>query len=110
MKRIVVASIFATLISLSNGASAQSRNDIMAAVIWPCIHSVGTEPYDLSDDEAVMADTMVFLLYRDYFERVIDMVETAFAQQYPETKLSTIYGTGQVVCVLYHPAPRRLGP
>ena len=109
MKRAVIAIVFTAAVLISSGTGAQTRNDIMNFVIWPCIHSVGTEPYELSDEGSLMANSMVFILHRDYFEKVISMMEAVFSQQYPETKHPMIYGAGQVICTLYHPEPRRIG-
>ena len=109
MKRAILTIALAVSVSFSANASAQTRVDIMNFVIWPCINSIGTEPYVLSDDEEIMTDNMIFLLHRDYFERMISIVKTAVDQYYPETKLSTIYSSGQIVCILYHPARRRIG-
>ena len=67
-------------LALAAPAGAQTRDDIMESVIWPCVdHEV--QELDLQEHHADAAATIMFELDRDYYEEVIDAVEAAFREE-----------------------------
>ena len=95
MKRIVIGAALATLIALPAGA--QTRDDIMDRVIWPCVdHEV--KELDLKEHHSEAAAVIMFELDRDYYEEVIDAVEAAFREE-PDDNKEWIYEAGLAACI-----------
>ena len=95
MKRIIIAAALATLIALPAGA--QTRDDIMDRVIWPCVDNEVQE-LDLQEHHSDAAATIMFELDRDYYEEVIDAVEAAFREE-PDDNEEWIYEAGLAACI-----------
>ena len=95
MKRIIIGAALATLIALPAGA--QTRDDIMERVIWPCVDNEVQE-LDLREHHSEAAATIMFELDRDYYEEVIDAVEAAFREE-PDDNEEWIYETGLAACI-----------
>ena len=102
MKRIIIATAVAILAALPNAAGGQTRDNIMARVIWPCVGQNIVELDDLQADVLHVAKTMIFVLHRDYFDGVMHVVETVF-REYTDEAHMTIYRAGFEICILYHP-------
>ena len=84
-------------LALAAPAGAQTRDDIMESVIWPCVdHEV--QELDLQEHHAEAAATIMFELDRDYYEDVIDAVEAAFREE-PNDSEEWIYEAGLAACI-----------
>ena len=74
MKGIIIATALAAAVALPGAVGAQTRDDIMERVIWPCVdHEV--QKLDLEERHAEPAAIIMFELDRDFYEKVIDAVE-----------------------------------
>ena len=87
----------ALTLALAAPASAQTRDDIMNRVIWPCVDHEVAE-LDLQEHHAEPAGTILFELDRDYYEEVIDAVEAAFREE-PNDSEEWIYEAGLAACI-----------
>ena len=100
MKHITLAlAAFVSAVSLALAvpANAQTRDDIMDRVIWPCVaHEV--EELDLEEHHAGPAATIMFELDRDYYEEVIDAVEAAL-RDHPNDAEAMVYEAGLAACI-----------
>ena len=87
----------ALTLALAAPAGAQTRDDIMNRVIWPCVdHEV--QELDLEEHHSESAAIIMFELDRDYYEDVIDAVETAFREE-PNDNEAWIYEAGLAACI-----------
>ena len=97
MKRIIIAAALAAFFALPGAANAQTRDDIMDRVIWPCVdHEV--QELDLQEHHSEAAATIMFELDRDYYEEVIDAVEEAFREHIDDNP-EWIYEAGLAACI-----------
>ena len=98
MKRIIAgAATGAICLALAAPATAQTRDDIMNRVIWPCVgHEV--EELDLEEHHSAPAATIMFELDRGYYEDVIDAVEEAL-HGHPSKAEAMIYEAGLAACI-----------
>ena len=97
MKRIIIATVLAAAIALPRAVGAQTRDDIMEHVIWPCFdHEV--QELDLEERHAEPAAIIMFELDRDFYEKVIDAVEAAFREE-PDDAAEWIYEAGLAACI-----------
>ena len=97
MTRAVIFMAIAALIALPSTAGAQTRDDIMDRVVWPCVDNEVQE-LDLQEHHSEAAATIMFELDRDYYEEVIDAVEAAF-REHPNAAPDTIYEAGLAACI-----------
>ena len=87
----------AIILALTAPASAQTRDDIMERVIWPCVdHEV--QELDLQEHHAEAAATIMFEMDRDYYEDVIDAVEEAL-REHTDDDEAWIYEAGLAACI-----------
>ena len=100
MKRTVIATAIAAAIAITTiigAAGAQTRDEIMERVIWPCVdHEV--QELDLMEHHSEPAATIMFELDRDYYEEVIDAVEAAF-REHTDNHTDWIYEAGLAACI-----------
>ena len=98
MKRIIAgAATGAICLALASPATAQTRDEIMNRVIWPCVdHEV--QELDLEERHSESAAIIMFELDRDYYEDVIDAVEAAFREE-PDDNEEWIYEAGLAACI-----------
>ena len=97
MKRIVILLAIAAFVAITSAAGAQTRDDIMDRVIWPCVeHEV--EELDLEEHHAEPAATIMFELDRDYYEDVVDAVEEAF-RKHTDDSNELVYEAGLAACI-----------
>ena len=97
MKRIITATALAAAIALPGAVGAQTRDDIMEHVIWPCVdHEV--QELDLEERHAESAAIIMFELDRDFYEEVVDAVEAAFREE-PDDAAEWIYEAGLAACI-----------
>lgn len=97
MKRLMIASSFAIFIALPGSAIAQSRDDIMDKVIWPCVDDA-VQSLDLQEHQLDAAQTIVFELNRDYYEEIIDAVEESLRQN-TDDDAAWSYEAGLAICI-----------
>ena len=98
MKRIIAgAATGAICLALAAPATAQTRDDIMNRVIWPCVDHEVAE-LDLQEHHAESAAIIMFELDRDYYEDVMDAVEAAFREE-PDENEEWIYEAGLAACI-----------
>ena len=97
MTRAVIFMAIAALIALPSTAGAQTRDDIMDRVVWPCVDNEVQE-LDLQEHHSEAAATIMFELDRDYYEEVIDAVEAAF-REHPNAAPDAIYEAGLAACI-----------
>ena len=98
MKHITLAlTALAIAIALAPPAGAQTRDDIMERVIWPCV-AHEAEELDLQEHHAEAARTIMFELDRDYYEDVLDAVEDAF-RDHTDDNEAWIYEAGLAACI-----------
>ena len=87
----------ALTLALAAPAGAQTRDDIIDRVVWPCVaHEV--EELDLEERHTDAAMIIMFELDRDYYEDVIDAVEAAFREE-PDDHEDWIYEAGLAACI-----------
>ena len=97
MKNIAVVLAVAAFAAVTGAAVAQTRDDIMDRVIWPCVgHEV--EELDLEEHHAEAASTIMFELDRDYYEDVVDAVEEALAMHAGDPE-DWVYEAGLAACI-----------
>ena len=98
MRRIIAgAATGAICLALAAQATAQTRDDIMEYVIWPCVdHEV--QELDLQEHHRESATIIMFELDRDYYEDVIDAVEEAFREE-PHDNEEWIYEACLAACI-----------
>ena len=98
MKRIIVGALASVItLALAAPTTAQTRDDIMERVIWPCVdHEV--QELDLEERHAESAAIIMFELDRDYYEDVVDAVEAAFREE-PDDAAEWIYEAGLAACI-----------
>ena len=97
MQRTVILLAIAAVVAMAGAAGAQTRDDIMDRVIWPCVrHEV--EELDLEERHAEPAATIMFALDRDYYEGVIDAVEEAF-RKHAGNSSERVYEAGLAACI-----------
>ena len=97
MKSIAVVLAAAAFAAVTGAAVAQTRDDIMDRVIWPCVgHEV--EELDLEEHHAEAASTIMFGLDRDYYEDVVDAVEEALAMHAGDPE-DWVYEAGLAACI-----------
>ena len=98
MKRIIVGALASVItLALAAPTTAQTRDDIMERVIWPCVdHEV--QELDLEERHAESAAIIMFELDRDYYEDVVDAVEAAFREE-ADDAAEWIYEAGLAACI-----------
>ena len=97
MKGIIITTTLAAAVALPGAVGAQTRDDIMERVIWPCVdHEV--QELDLEERHAEPAAIIMFELDRDFYEKVIDAVEVAFREE-PDDAAEWIYEAGLAACI-----------
>ena len=97
MKRIAVVLTIAAFAATTGAAGAQTRDDIMDHVIWPCVdHEV--QELDLQEHHAEAAATIMLELDREYYEDVIDAVEEAL-REHTDDNEAWIYEAGLAACI-----------
>ena len=97
MIRIILAAALAAAIAIPATAYAEHRADIMDRVIWPCVANEVQE-LDLQEHHSDAAAVILFELGRDYYEEVIDAVESAFREE-PDDNEEWIYEAGLAACL-----------
>ena len=97
MKTLAFAIVASAALALSASAGAQTRDDIINRVIWPCVDHEVAE-LDLEEHLNESAAVIMFELDRDYYEVVIDAVEAAFREE-PDDHEEWIYEAGLAACI-----------
>ena len=97
MTRAVILMAIAALIALPSTAGAQTRDDIMDRVVWPCVDNEVQE-LDLQEHHSDAAAIILFELGHEYYEEVIDAVEAAFRDE-PDDNEEWIYEAGLAACL-----------
>ena len=97
MRKILPAALLLTCLVLPTATGAQTRDDIMDRVIWPCVDREVQE-LDLQEHHSEAAATIMFELDRDYYEEVIDAVEAAF-REHTDDNHEWIYEAGLASCL-----------
>ena len=97
MKCVTIPLAIAALVATVSAANAQTRNDIMERVIWPCVDREVQE-LDLAEHHGEPAATVMFELGREFYEDVIDAVEAAF-REHTDDAPEWIYEVGLAACL-----------
>ena len=97
MRRILPAALLIACLALTGAAGAQTRDDIMDRVIWPCVDREVQE-LDLAEHHSEPAATVMFELGREFYEEVIDAVEAAF-REHTDDASEWIYEAGLAACL-----------
>jgi len=97
MKRVAIPIAIAALVAMVSAADAQTRDDIMERVIWPCVDREVQE-LDLAEHHSEPAATVMFELGREFYEEVIDAVEAAF-REHTDDAPEWIYEAGLAACL-----------
>lgn len=97
MKCVAIPLAIAALVAMVSAADAQTRDDIMERVIWPCVDREVQE-LDLAEHHSEPAATVMFELGREFYEEVIDAVEAAF-REHTDDAPEWIYEAGLAACL-----------
>lgn len=102
MKRIIAGTIAgAATLALAAPAVAQTREDIMNRVVWPCVADA-VDVLALQEHQQEAAETIMFELHRDYYEEIVDAVEESLREN-PDDDAAWSIEAGLAICIRHNP-------